>query len=117
MRDTRAMLRAHLLLLVFGFVMAARGREIRAQAGSRPSMPQLHHVGLNSLDPDRAIAWYLRVWPAAKRTNVAGYPAVEADMLLLFNKVERPPPGAWRDDLHRSDPQSAFWHIGANTNT
>jgi catechol 2,3-dioxygenase-like lactoylglutathione lyase family enzyme len=80
-------------------------------------MPQLHHVGLNSVDPDRAIAWYLRVWPTAKRTVVAGYPAVEADMLLLFNKVNRPPPGAWRDDLHRSEPQSAFWHIGAFTNT
>ena len=45
--------------------------------------------------PDRAIDWYLRVWPAAKRTTVAGYAAVEADMLLLFNKVEQPPPGAW----------------------
>jgi catechol 2,3-dioxygenase-like lactoylglutathione lyase family enzyme len=80
-------------------------------------MPRLHHVGLNSVDPDRAIEWYLRVWPAAKKTRVAGYPAVDADMLLLFNKVETPPPGAWRDDLHRSDPQSAFWHIGAFTNT
>jgi catechol 2,3-dioxygenase-like lactoylglutathione lyase family enzyme len=38
-------------------------------------------------------------------------------MLLLFNRVDRPPPGAWRDDLHRSEPQSAFWHIGAFTNT
>jgi len=38
-------------------------------------------------------------------------------MLLVFNKVDRPPPGAWRDDLHRSEPQSAFWHIGAMTNT
>ena len=37
-------------------------------------------------------------------------------MLLLFNKVDRPPAGAWRDDLHRAEPQSAFWHIGANTN-
>ena len=36
-------------------------------------------------------------------------------MALLFNKVDRPPAGAWRDDLHRAEPQSAFWHIGANT--
>src|SRR5438270_6209072 len=76
-------------------------------------MPRLHHVGLNSVDPERAIAWYLRLWPAAKRTTVAGYPAVDADMLLLFNKVDRPPAGAWRDDLHRPEQQSAFWHIGA----
>ena len=38
-------------------------------------------------------------------------------MLVVFNKVDRPPPGAWRDDLHRSEPQSAFWHIGAMTNS
>ncbi|MDB4877909.1 MAG: hypothetical protein JWM41_4355 [Gemmatimonadetes bacterium] len=88
-----------------------------AQATDRPAMPQLHHVGLNSIDPDRAIAWYLKVWPSAKRTTVAGYPAVEAEMLVLFNKVATPPPGAWRDDLHRGVPQSPFWHIGANINT
>jgi len=80
-------------------------------------MPQLHHVGLNSVDPVRAIEWYLKVWPSARKTEVAGYPGVEADMLLLFKKVDRPPPGAWRDDLHRAEPQSAFWHIGAFTNT
>jgi catechol 2,3-dioxygenase-like lactoylglutathione lyase family enzyme len=38
-------------------------------------------------------------------------------MLLLFNKVDKLPPGAWRDDVHRGEPQSAFWHIGAMTNT
>ena len=89
----------------------------QAQTTSRPSMPRLHHVGLNSVDPARAIEWYLRVWPSAKKTEIAGFPGVESDMLLLFTKVSRPPAGAWRDDLHRSEPQSAFWHIGANTNT
>ena len=89
----------------------------RAQTPPRASMPQLHHVGLNSVDPARAIEWYLKVWPSAKKTEVAGLPGVESDMLLLFTKVSRPPAGAWRDDLHRSEPQSAFWHIGANTNT
>ena len=88
-----------------------------AQAPTRASMPQLHHVGLNSVDPARAIDWYLKVWPSAKKTDVAGYPGVASDMLVLFNKVTRPPTGAWRDDLHRSEPQSAFWHIGAMTNT
>ena len=88
-----------------------------AQTSARASLPQLHHVGLNSVDPEKAIDWYLKIWPAARRTQVAGYPAVESDMLLLFNKVAKPPAGAWRDDLHRSEPQSAFWHIGAMTNT
>jgi len=82
-----------------------------------PMAPRLHHVGLNSVDPDKAIAWYLAVWPGATRTIVAGFPAVQSDMLLLFNKVDRPPAGAWRNDLHRGEPQSAFWHIGANINT
>jgi catechol 2,3-dioxygenase-like lactoylglutathione lyase family enzyme len=77
--------------------------------------PRLHHVGLNTVDPERAIAWYLKLWPSAKRTTIAGFPAVQADMALLFNKVDRPPAGAWRDDLHRAETQSAFWHIGANT--
>ena len=95
----------------------AGGGSLTAQAPARPSMPRLHHVGLNSVDPDRAIEWYLRLWPSAKRSRMAGYPAVEAEMLLLFNKVNHPPPGRWRDDLHRSVPQSAFWHIGATTNT
>ena len=84
---------------------------------STPAGPRLHHVGLNSVDPEKAIAWYLKVWPSATRTTVAGYPAVQSDMLVLFNKVDRPPAGAWRNDLHRAESQSAFWHIGANINT
>jgi catechol 2,3-dioxygenase-like lactoylglutathione lyase family enzyme len=107
--------------LLLALAVATAPRPAAAQAGgqadARESMPRLHHVGLNSVDPERAIAWYLRLWPAARRTEVAGQPAVEADMLLLFNRVDRPPLGAWRDDLHRSESQSAFWHIGAFTNT
>jgi hypothetical protein len=56
------------------------------------AMPALHHVGLNSVDPERAIAWYLRVWPTATRTVVAGVPAIAADMFVMFHKVDRPPP-------------------------
>lgn len=81
------------------------------------SMPRLHHVGLNSVDPGRAIAWYLALWPTARRTTFDGQPAIEAEMLLHFRKVDRPPPGAWRDDQHRGEPQSPFWHIGAFINT
>ncbi len=81
------------------------------------SAPNLHHVHLNSVDPEAAIAWYLAIWPSASRTVVAGKPAVAADMFLLFDRVDSPPPGAWSDALQRSEPQSAFWHIGAFTNT
>lgn len=86
-------------------------------AGQSAAPPSLHHVGLNSVDPERAIAWYLRLWPTASRTVVAGQPGVRGDMLLLFQRVDHPPPGAWRHDLHRPEVQSAFWHIGAFTNT
>jgi catechol 2,3-dioxygenase-like lactoylglutathione lyase family enzyme len=92
--------------------------EAQTPAGARAAVrfaPRLHHVGLNTVDPERAIAWYLKLWPTAARTTIAGFPAVQGDMALLFNKVDRPAPGAWRDDLHRADQQSAFWHIGANT--
>jgi catechol 2,3-dioxygenase-like lactoylglutathione lyase family enzyme len=112
----RLIAKAYILVLRLGVAVAST-QQGRAQAPSRSSLPQLHHVGLNSVDPDRAIDWYLRVWPAARRTRVAGQPAIEADIFLLFNKVDRPPSGAWRDELHRSQPQSAFWHIGAFTNT
>jgi catechol 2,3-dioxygenase-like lactoylglutathione lyase family enzyme len=84
---------------------------------STSSMPRLHHVGLNSVDPDRAIEWYLKLWPTAKKTTFAGFPAVQSDMMLLFNKVDRAPEGGWRNDLHRGVPQSPFWHIGAFINS
>jgi len=97
-------------------LLTLQGQLAISQADAQ-SLPRLHHVGLNSVDPEKAIAWYLALWPSATRTTVAGYPAVKADMLLLFNKVDRPAPAAWRNDLHRAEPQSAFWHIGANINT
>jgi catechol 2,3-dioxygenase-like lactoylglutathione lyase family enzyme len=115
MRRIRANVRS--LLLPLGGIVAAWTQELGGQVTQHTLMPELHHVGLNSVDPDRAIEWYLRVWPAAKRTQVAGQPAVEADIFLLFTKVDRVPSGAWRHDLRRSEPQSAFWHIGAFTNT
>ena len=93
----------------------AGGESTEAEAAL--SMPSLHHVMLNSVDPEAAIEWYLALWPAASRTEVAGHPALEGDMYVLFNQVESPPPGAFREDLFRAEAQSAFWHIGANTNT
>lgn len=85
-----------------------------ALSEAETNMPQLHHVGLNSKDPEAAIAWYMRIWPTAKRTTVAGYPGLQSDMMLLFNKVAGDPPGGYQIDLARAEPQSAFWHIGAS---
>lgn len=80
-------------------------------------LPRLHHVQLNTLDADAAIDWYLSVWPSAERTEVRGLPAIRAEMLLLFREVATRPPGAFDASVGRSDPQSAFWHIGAFVNT
>jgi hypothetical protein len=82
-----------------------------------PGMPSLHHAHLNSLDPQRAIDWYLDLWPEGSRGEVGGYPAFVSDMAVLFSKVDRAPLGAWDETLQRAEPQSAFWHIGAYTNT
>ena len=81
------------------------------------SLPNLHHVQLNTLDAEAAVAWYLDLWPAAERARVAGMPAVVAEMMLLFREVDEAPPGGFNAELGRSDPQSAFWHIGAFSNT
>ena len=85
--------RALRALAALALALSTIAGDARGQTTRNPSMPQLHHVGLNSVDPARAIDWYLKVWPAAKRTQVAGFPGVEADMLVLFNKVSRPPSG------------------------
>jgi len=81
------------------------------------SAPVLHHTGLNTVDAEAAIEWYLKVWPTAERSQVDGKPAVRAEMFLVFNEVSEPPPGAFDPDLGRPAEQSAFWHIGAFANT
>jgi catechol 2,3-dioxygenase-like lactoylglutathione lyase family enzyme len=104
-----------LLALLYAVPAAAQiGGSGHALSEAATDLPQLHHVGLNSKDPEAAIAWYERIWPTAKRVTVAGYPGLQSDMLLLFNKVAGDPPGAYQIDLGRADPQSAFWHIGAS---
>jgi len=85
--------------------------------GPAPGVPTLHHAHLNSIDPDAAIEFYLRLWPSGTREEIAGHPAFVAEMALLFNRVDTPPAGGWSPALERSDPQSAFWHIGAFVNT
>ena len=110
------LLRYRALIIIAAGALACLPSESRAQAAAS-SMPRLHHVGLNTVDAEKAIAWYLEVWPSAKRVTVAGFPGVQSDMLVLFTTVSRPPAGAWDYNLHRAAVQSPFWHIGANINT
>jgi catechol 2,3-dioxygenase-like lactoylglutathione lyase family enzyme len=66
--------------------------------------PGFHHLHLNAVDPDRAVAFYVEQFPSTKRTTFDGVPALQAgNVLVLFTKVAMPPP---------TTPPSAFWHFG-----
>jgi catechol 2,3-dioxygenase-like lactoylglutathione lyase family enzyme len=67
--------------------------------------PGFHHLHLNSVDPDAAIEFYVRQFPASTHTRWAGLPALAApnDVLVLFTRVATPPP---------TSPPSALWHFG-----
>jgi catechol 2,3-dioxygenase-like lactoylglutathione lyase family enzyme len=72
---------------------------------SRLPAPSFHHVHLNSVDPEAAIAFYVRHFPSSRRVEWGGTPALHAanDVLVLFDRVATPAP---------SSPQTAFWHFG-----
>jgi hypothetical protein len=70
----------HAVAFVIAFVATVDA--VHAQQPTTASMPQLHHVGLNSVDPETAIDWYPEIWPAARRTEVAGFPGVQARLRL-----------------------------------
>jgi len=61
--------------------------------------PTFHHLMLNTVDPDAAIAFYIKAFPGTKLTQWGGYPAIfsPTNVLILFHKVATPPP---------SDPQT-----------
>jgi catechol 2,3-dioxygenase-like lactoylglutathione lyase family enzyme len=67
--------------------------------------PGFHHLHLNSVDPERAIEFYVRHFPRSHRTSWGGWPALAApiDVLVLFTRVATPPP---------TSPASAIWHFG-----
>ncbi len=63
---------------------------------------------LNSVDPEAAVAFYLKAFASTKRATWGGYPAIlsPTDVLILFNKVATPPD---------SNPlATAYWHFGWN---
>ena len=68
-------------------------------------VPGFHHLHLNSVDPDSAIDFYVRQFPASATARWGGLPALAApnNVLVLFTRVATPPPTA---------PQSAIWHFG-----
>ena len=67
--------------------------------------PGFHHLHLNSVDPDAAIAFYVSQFPSTSKGSWAGLPALLSpnNVMILFNTVERPP---------AMSPPSAIWHFG-----
>jgi catechol 2,3-dioxygenase-like lactoylglutathione lyase family enzyme len=77
-----------------------------AQAQAPLPAPGFHHLHLNATDPDTALAFYTRQHPSTSKTMWNGIPALAArnNVMVLFTKVDRPPPVA--------EPQTAVWHFG-----
>jgi catechol 2,3-dioxygenase-like lactoylglutathione lyase family enzyme len=67
--------------------------------------PGFHHLHLNSVDPDAAIDFYARQFPASSKVCWGGLPVLQApnNVLILFTKVATAP---------ATSPQTAIWHFG-----
>ena len=67
--------------------------------------PGFHHLHLNSVDPDAAIAFYVEQFPASAKSSWGGFPALAApnNVLILFTRVATAAP---------TSPQTALWHFG-----
>jgi len=67
--------------------------------------PGFHHLHLNSMNPDKAIDFYVRAFPSTSKSTWGGLPALKSpnNVLVLFTKVEHPP---------ATQPQTAVWHFG-----
>jgi hypothetical protein len=69
------------------------------------SVPGFHHLHLNSLDPEAAIAFYTKQFPSTAKTSWGGLPALQSpnNALILFSTVDTAP---------AMSPQTAIWHFG-----
>src|SRR5216684_5403855 len=72
--------------------------------------PGFHHLHLNSVDPEAAIAFYIRQFPDSSKATWGGMPALKAktNVLILFDKVVTPPPA--------DAEATAVWHFGWQVN-
>jgi catechol 2,3-dioxygenase-like lactoylglutathione lyase family enzyme len=98
------------------FIAVSTARAITQKSGIAPlPQPAIHHIHINSVDPDRSTAWYAQYWPKGKKTTFGGFPAFvdEKGFYLLYTKVARQAPGAFDRSAQRSVPQSAFWTFGS----
>lgn len=88
-------------------VLIACWQHIDAQAQVAPlSTPKFHHLQLNSVDPDAAIAFYVKEFPSTSKAVWEGMPALASpnNVLIVFNKITSAPD---------ADPNvTAYWHFG-----
>src|SRR5882757_5708689 len=96
--------RTPLLLTIPVVALAAWTTAATGQTNMLPA-PGFHHLHLNSVDPDAAIAFYTRQFPSTAQASWGGFPALKSpnNVLLLFSKVATPP---------KTAPQTALWHFG-----
>lgn len=90
--------------LVLAAALAAGMATVAAQPAALPA-PGFHHLHLNSMNPEAAVAWYAKEFPSTSKTTWGGMSALKSpnNVLVLFTKVEQPP---------ATQPQTAFWHFG-----
>ena len=102
-------LSAGALALVIGSAAVAAN----AQAPAALPTPALHHVHMNSANPEAAIAEYTKIAPTITRLSLDGQPGFKTanNVVFLFNKVARTPPAAIQDRLTARTPQTSFWHF------
>ena len=86
-------------------ILALLVSQNRAGAQTMLPAPGFHHLHLNSVDPDAAIAFYTRQFPTTAKASWGGFPALKSpnNVLILFTKVDTAPP---------TQPQTALWHFG-----
>jgi len=94
--------------LLFVAALAVSGilppRTHQAAGGNLPA-PGFHHLHLNSMNPEAAIAFYVKEFPSTSKATWGGLPALKSpnNVLVLFTKVDQPP---------ATQPQTAVWHFG-----
>ena len=89
---------------MLAIALAAAAAGVGGQTDALPA-PGFHHLHLNSVNPDRAIDFYVRSFPSTSKTTWGGLPALKSpnNVLVLFTRVDQPP---------ATQPQTAVWHFG-----
>src|SRR5499427_1004749 len=94
-----------LVSAAFTATMTVFGAQPAAVAQSASSVPGFHHLHLNAVDPDAAIAFYTRQFPSTAKSVWGGIAALKSpnNVMVLFSRVAAAAPIL---------PQTAIWHFG-----